>query len=330
MSSNYNISPVTDDEEWDAFVSTSIGATPFSSSKWMKITEQVTGGRRIQLGLFKNSTLCAGLTAIARKRGPFTQLGTPELSPHTGILLACAPEGKGPTKREADWQNACNHFIEYLSSQYDHIRITHSPELTDLRPFSWARWSLSLRYTYHLSLANRTESELWERVERRTRTTIRKAEKLGYIFQETNDVNLLCDQYEKLYQNRPNPIDPNLVHRYIKSAYEAGLTHIFSVQSPNNETAAIVAFVENDDTSYAWVAGADPSLNNSGAASLLYWKYLSQCTLNRFDFVGANLPTVAFFKRGMGGDLIPYYTTEHFCNGILRKAAKVRGLFAIQ
>mgnify|MGYP001166901596 CR=1 FL=1 len=328
MPSDYKISPVTDDQEWDSFASTSLGATPFSSTKWMKIIEQITGAQRVQLGLYKNSTLCAGLAAIVQKKGPFTQLGTPELCPHTGILLGRSPEGKRPTKREADWQNVCNHFIDYLSNHYDHVRITHTPNLTDLRPFSWAGWKLNLRYTYHLEIKNRTESDLWDRVERRTRTAIRKAEKLGYTFQEIGDVDLLVNQYGKIYQDRPVPINSNLVQNYVKSIYEAGLIRIFSVQASNGETAATVAFVENDDESYAWVAGADPSHYNSGAASLLYWRYLSQCSQNRFDFVGANLPSIAFFKRGLGGNLVPYYSTEHFCNRLLRKMDRVRGLFA--
>ncbi len=328
MPSDYKISPVTDDQEWDCFASASLGGTPFSTSQWMKSAEHITGAQRIQLGLFKNSTLCAGLAAIVKKIGPFTQLGTPELCPHTGILLGRSPEGKSPTKREADWQNACNHFIQYLNNRYDHVRITHTPVLTDLRPFSWAGWKLNLRYTYHLEMENQTESDLWERVERRTRTAIRKAEKLGYIFQETSDIELLFDQYCKIYKDRPMPVNFSLVQHHVRSVYESGLIRIFSVQAPNSETAAIVAFVENDHESYAWVAGADPSHNNSGAASLLYWKYLSQCSQNRFDFVGANLPSIAFFKRGMGGNLVPYYTTEHFCNRLLRNVDKIRGLFA--
>lgn len=327
MPSDYSIAPITDDKEWDAFASTSIGGTPFNTSKWLKNVEEVSGGQQIRLGLFKNATLRAGLTGIAKRRGPFIQLGTPELSPHTGILLCNTPEGKGPTKREAEWQAACNHFIQYLSNRYDHIRITHTPDLTDLRPFSWAGWDLNLRYTYQLPLENQTESELWERVERRTRTAIRKAEKLGYECQETDDIDLLCDQYEKIYENGPTPINSDLVRRHLRLAFQAGLTQIFSVKSNSNETAAIVAFVKNENMTYAWVAGADPDHNNSGAASLLYWRYICQCSQNHFDFVGANLPSVAFFKRGMGGNLVPYYTTEYFRNEFLRNIVKVKSLF---
>ena len=90
------------------------------------------------------------------------------------------------------------------------------------------------------------------------------------------------------------------------------------------DRASIVAFVEGRDTSYAWVAGADSTHNNTGATSLLYWKYFSLCKRAHFDFVGANLPAVSFFKRGLGGDLVPYYTTEGFGNTWLERAVQLK------
>ena len=75
---------------------------------------------------------------------------------------------------------------------------------------------------------------------------------------------------------------------------------------------------------YAWVAGADPQHNSSGATSCYTGATSSSAPKTRFDFVGANLPAVAFFKRGLGGDLIPYYATEYFGTPWLRRAASLK------
>ena len=72
------------------------------------------------------------------------------------------------------------------------------------------------------------------------------------------------------------------------------------------------------------MAGADPSHRDSGATSLLYWKVMEGTTRARFDFVGANLASIAFFKRGFGGDLVPYFATEGFGSPLLRSAVRLR------
>ena len=57
-----------------------------------------------------------------------------------------------------------------------------------MRPFIWRGWDTRLRYTYQMDLSDL--DALFERVERRTRTVIRKAEKLGYALEHSDDVTL--------------------------------------------------------------------------------------------------------------------------------------------
>ena len=85
-----------------------------------------------------------------------------------------------------------------------------------------------------------------------------------------------------------------------------------------------MVFVDGPDTSYAWAAGADPALNNTGATSALYWQYFTATKKKRFDFVGANIPAIAFFKRGFGGDLVPYYVSEGYKSTWVKRAISAR------
>ena len=93
-----------------------------------------------------------------------------------------------------------------------------------------------------------------------------------------------------------------------------------AIVSPEGEIASIVIFVEGFDTLYAWVAGADPTFNPSGATSLLYWRVFEQTDFEKFDFVGANIPAIAKFKRGFGGDLVSYFAVEGFKSGMVKTA----------
>ena len=84
--------------------------------------------------------------------------------------------------------------------------------------------------------------------------------------------------------------------------------------------AATVVFVHGFDTMYAWQAGADPAFNSSDALSLLYWEFFKQTRYEKFDSVGANIPAIALFKRGFGGDLVPYFVVEGYKSRLVQTA----------
>lgn len=325
MSDAYQIRRVDDASTWDRFVATSWGGSPFSTQRWLQCAADALGGHPLCIGVYKGERIVAGLAGLTYRRRGIERFETPELTPHTGFLLAPI-ESKGPAKIEAERHRFLSLLIDHLRT-YGHIRIAHTPALNDVRPFSWAHWLTNMRYTYQMDLTDLTA--LWERVERRTRTAIRKAEKLGYQLVQSDDIDLLCRQYDLVYarQGSAAPVDASKIRRFVSSALDSGQTRLFAVRSAEGVTASIVAFVEGESTSYAWIAGADPEHNSTGATSLLYWKYFEQCAQPRFDFVGANLPAVAFFKRGLGGDLIPYVTTECFGSAWLRRAATLKRLF---
>ena len=98
------------------------------------------------------------------------------------------------------------------------------------------------------------------------------------------------------------------------------------VESSSSESGSIVAFAKGFGCLHAWVAGADPQLRESGATSLLYWKFLEQAGGLRFDFVGANMPGIALFKRGFGGELIPYFATQRANSRLLKAGVTARNL----
>ena len=322
MADTFEIRLVADDTAWDAFVRQAVGGTVFSTSAWLRCAAAATGDQVNRLGCYRNDHLVAGVSGLARRRMGLYRLETPELTPYTGLLLAPVA-GKGPAKAEAAQHRACTHLTDHLAKHYDRVFLTHSPAIADVRPFTWQGWDAHLRYTYRLPLGD--SNALWERTERRTRTAIRKAEKLGYQLRPTNDVALFRQQYEAIYANQADgpPIAADLAERFVATALKAGLAQAYEIASPDGP-AAVVAFVEGFDTTYAWTAGADPAYNHTGAISLLYWQYYTTTAHQYFDFVGANMPSIAFFKRGFGCDLVPYYAVEGYKSRWVQRAFGLR------
>ena len=327
MPDAYDIAEISDASQWDEFVRQAAGGSIFSTSTWLRCAQRAIGAPFRCFGCLKNGQLVAGAAGLEQRRRFFTRFTTPELTPHGGLLCAPVPS-KGPAKIEAEWNRAATLLIDHLARQYHHIQLFHTPSITDVREFLWAGWTARIRYTYQMDLTDL--DALWERVERRTRTVIRKAEKADFQLTSTDDLDLFRHQYEQIYtrQDGPPPVDSAVVQRFVREAVDADLAEAWAITSPAGEVASIVVFVRGFHTAYAWVAGADPAFNSTGATSLLYWKFFAQTSFKKFDFVGANLPPIAKFKRGFGGDLIPYHTVEGFGSSTLKKIFALKRILA--
>ena len=311
---------VTDMVAWDEFVQTATGRTVFSTSAWLQCAQEAIGRPVRIYGCYHKGRLVAGVSGIERKRGPFRFYTTPDLCPHGGILYAPVAS-ESPARIESEHSAATKLLAEFLAKRYHKVQLTHAPDIIDMREFIWSNWEVQPRYTYHIPLGD--PDAIWARFERRVRTVIRKAEKAGFRFRETDDTGLLRRQYEMVYEGQGGkaPVDPEVVERFAAAAQRDGLTETYLVESEAGEPASVVAFAKGLDCVHAWVAGADPQSRESGATSMLYWRFLEQAENTSFDFVGANITEIAFFKRGFGGDLVSY-------SAVSAKGARMLGIAA--
>ena len=310
----YEIADASDAGDWDEFVRGALGGTVFSTRAWMECAREATGDRAVCYGCFRKGQLVAGVTGIERRGG--RQFTTPPLVPHGGFIHRPVPSAL-PSRQESERRGETRALIEFLERRYGHVHLTLAPDIADVREFSWAGWAPAPRYTYVTDLGGGSAA-VWSRLERRTRTVIRKASE-AFRFEPAEDLDELVQLYELVYggQGRP-PVAADVIRRFASEARKRGLTEAYRVIDSAGRTASVVVFARGFDTIYAWVSGADPAFRESGATSFLYWKLLEQTGFPRFDFVGANLPGIAFFKRGFGGSLVSYYAVEAFPNRLLK------------
>lgn len=308
---------------WDDFLEDAVGATLFSGADWVRDAAQATGTSARLVGAWDGDQLVAGVAGATSGSGWRRRFMTPHLLPHTGFLFRPATTDR-PAHIESERSGATAALIEYLQAGHARIHLTHAPEVVDTREFLWAGWEVQPRYTYRIELPE-DRSSVWDGFERRTRTAVRKAEKTGYRVEPTTDIAELRRLYGQVYGGQSNaPVPGDVLEKMAHLALDAGRVEGWRCLAPAGDTACVVFFVPSGDTLYAWVAGADPAHRDSGATSLLYWRVLEGTTRSRFDFVGANLASIAFFKRGFGGDLVPYFATEGFGNPVLRMAVGLR------
>ncbi|MBT6146809.1 MAG: GNAT family N-acetyltransferase [Gemmatimonadetes bacterium] len=322
----FDIRTVPLDAAWETFVDSAAGSHTFARSDWLRCVHRVWPEDLIVRGAYLKDPLVAAVVGLQTTRPLLRRLATPPLLPHAGFLFR-KPVSEQLPRQEAERNSTWQALLADLSD-YHHLYLSCGSGITDVREPVWAGWQAHPRYTYQIDLpADR--QQVWDGFERRMRTVIRKAEGTGFHVEPTTDHSTFSDLYRKTYPDTPPPVETVQTQRFIEAGLEAGLIEGHSVLSPTGDVAATVYFALDDKAETpqlsAWVAGADPAFRDAGASALLYWKVLETTTAARFDFVGANMASIALFKRGFGGRLVSYYALEKWNSGWRRLAAALRG-----
>ncbi len=303
---------IEDPDVWDRFVAESPQGTVFSTLGWMRIAAEAQGGEPVALGVFEGDRLLGGASFLEISKGPFRKATTPSLTPYGGILYRPF-HGKRRSDEEGLWHSCAVPLADYLGRRYDFVCLVHPHPVMDARPFSWSGFDSRVRYTYHLDIAS--PDAVWDNLEHRMKTVIRNAD--GELTVESSPWTAgFAELYEHVYRDRGGepPVARGVVERMAPAAIASCGGDLRIVRDADGTALCAGLFVSDVHAVYAWVSGALPSRNSSGAMSCLVWDTVRRYSgkVPVFDMVGANIPGVAFYKRGFGGALVPYYVTERY------------------
>ena len=169
-------------------------------------------------------------------------------------------------------------------------------------PEGMRRYSLK---TYVISFAGAPILDRWSQSPRRT---LRK-EKAGFLPLEPAPTDVLLDLLRGSYarHRRRLPLHSDKLGAMIGRLREAGLVEVLGIRAaaaPHPWQATVAVLAHQREAAY-WLAGSVPG----PAMTVLLGQLLPQMQeegWERFDFAGANTPTIAEFKRRLGPELVPY------------------------
>jgi len=316
------IQTIDEAARWDEFVAMSPQGSVFSSSRWLDAAADAQGGEPVILAVLKNGEIVAGVTFLSIVRGVMRKATSPAATPYGGILFR-PPPGKRASEAES-FNLACAELIRgWLERRYHTVFLVHTPALEDVRPFTWSGWSAPVRYTYLLDIAD--TDALWGLFERRVRTVIRNAES-SLTLSGPVDIETFAVLYERIYGDRGRslPFQTRLIKRLASRVLQEDFAEMRTVLNDDGEVISAMILVFDDRSVYSWISGSLPGENASGAFSLLFWDAINRHSGTRpcLDMIGANIDSIAFFKKGFGGTLTPYYVTEWYSSGLTKAAAR--------
>jgi len=190
----------------------------------------------------------------------------------------------------------------------------------DLRPYAWAGWTITPRATYALALSEDVAAGFSSAVRR----TIRKEAAAFEVIEDgalaADAVGMMLDAYER--QGSDLGLDPGAVRGLAHAFVEAGVARVFAARRSGAVEAAVVAATDGR-TAYYWIAGSVPG----PAMTVLLGDVLPRLAADgiaRFDFCGANTPSIAEFKRRFGPTLAPAPIARRVAHPALRLADRLR------
>lgn len=260
----------------------------------------------------------AGALAFWRQRGPYREVVIPPLTQYGALLLRQTPaEAEVHARR-----SALEALLAALEARFAVLRFFLA--ITDVRPASWRGWRVQPVYTYLLPL---DDDDLPGRWSSATRRTFRKHGD-AYRVQERADaapaiVHLCAESYRR--HGRRFPADAPRLLPLVDTLRDEGQVRLFTATPTEGETPEGGLVVLHDGrTAHYWIAGSAPG----PAMTVLLGHTLPRLRddgLQQFDFVGANTPSIAEFKRHFGPALTPYYYLEKITRPELRLLYRLKG-----
>lgn len=289
----------------------------FHESWWLDATAKV--GNWGEAIVEKGGEVHARLPYQIKKKYGFTILKQPPLTPFLGPWFKDIPGSKYSKKlaREKDLTEA---LINKLPN-YDYFLQNFSSEIINWLPWHWNGFKQTTCYTYRLNDLSNIDT-VWDSMESKIRTDIRKAEKHDIKSVETDDVDMFWCVLEKTFlrQGKKVPYSLDFLKKLDLAAKEREVRKILLAQDSKGRVHAGCYMVWNAECVWYLIGGGDPKLRSSGATSLVLWDAIKFAASEGkiFDFEGSMIEPIERFFRGFGAKQVPYSTISKVNSKILK------------
>ena len=301
------------DDRWNALCRQSPQRSPFSKTSYLRASAAAAEGLHVRVHLVEDGGQdVAGCALHWRRRGPYREVVLPAFTPYSAFLLRDLTSESDVHYRRSPFER----LVESIEESYHAVRIQLPPGVDDVRPAIWRGWSARPFYTYDRKLnpsANLTDA--W------SSSTAGAYHKYREEYEVVNAdiatcVSLCADSYGR--SGRRLPLASDRLHGFIGRLKTGGAVALYGVRNTfSREIEATVIVPRDDLAAYYWMAGSLPGPAMTVLIGELL-QILAEDGVERFDFVGANTPSIAEFKRKFGCSLQQYQGITFFARKELR------------
>jgi hypothetical protein len=291
-----------DEQAWDDLVATFEGGTIFHTLAWVRVIEELKRAEKLPFGIFDGADMIGVLPLFRVRRGPLTIVASP-----LGNVGYGGPLVDRSCHRVVMEQ--LDSMLNRLGADYVEFRSLEqlgSATLTD------RKYTVRELQTFVLSL-NQGVGGIWDSLKGECRTAIRKARKNNIEIIEATDecfVDVYWEMAKDTY-SKSNRLPPLSRDNY---------STVWDILRPYDRVKVLLAKHEDDvvaggiflrlgEKLYYWDGASFQAHYRLRANNLLHWTLVewgASNGLTEYDMMGANIPSIARFKRSFGGELQSY------------------------
>jgi hypothetical protein len=274
----------------------------YLSQHWEFLEAAAAGsGTPVRVGLFTaDGRLVAGVPFVARRLRLITQWRHAAPAPFAGLLH------DREAVQESWWRDVLAPLAEFIEKSVPVAEIVFAPGVEDGRPLLWRRWRVQPHYNYSSPLE--TPGSLLQNSENAARRQGKKA-------LETHEVRFGTGELPELFalwdetctrQGIPPYVKKECfqyLEKYTAERPDSLQCWVATVRSKDSGSAAAGGLFVRDRSRLYYLLGASSAESGmgSGAPSLLHFavtdRVLEETGPFIYDWVGANTPSIAQFKK---------------------------------
>ena len=250
----------------------------------------------------------------------------PKLTQAIGIYLNYQP-GQKYYKRLSFEKDMVEQILEQLP-RYDRFMHTFHYTFTNMLPFYWRGFSLSVNYSYVID--DISIDELERSFTDRRRKQIKKALKSGVVVEESSDIEEFYRLNSLTFKRQGREIPYSL--EFIKRLYSSCSLHnavkILRAKDSSGETIAASFLVYDASSIYYLMGGIDPNKKDLGGMDLVQLEGIKFALRSGrvFDFEGSMIESIEHYFRSFGAKQKPYYSVTKTDSKLLKIKDFIREL----
>ena len=299
---------------WNALVSQSPQGSVYSTSEYLQILSEVTGGSYRIFAVFRGDELRGGVGLFETKRGGGVRVENRLLLYYNGVVLK-SHTSSYPSERSSRELETTRELASALKGLgYERVLLHNRGTLADIREFIQAGWRVSPSYTYVVNITKPEES--YSRVEKNLRRLIERGNREGLTVTEDDDF----DSFYRLHllvsdrKDAPSYLPEAAFRRYFESLKALGMCRLYHARLPGGQAVASqLVLTGAHPVTHSVCAGADAEYLKIGSTPFLRWRVfeeLSKLGYQANDLTDAALNSVTHFKSQLGGELQSNWVLE--------------------
>lgn len=302
--------------DWDDHVERSGMGTVFHCSAALDVFEAHADATVHSLVGYKGQEVVGLFPVFELRKGPVSTVFSPP--PRLGIpaLGPVSTNYRKLKRKKRDLRNkrfvdGCLDWLgDEIGPRYTHVETM--PPYDDVRPFKWAEYDVSPRFTYELDLTPGKEA-VFEGFKGNLRSHIRRHEDYEVFEGGVDAIEFILEQVRARFEAQDKSYE--ITTDYVADLYEAlpdGQLRPY-IGSYDGEWLGGVIVPSLDDRMFYWQGGGKPDASVP-INDLIHW-YVIQDGIDRgvetYDLTGANTYRISKYKAKFNPDLAPYYEIEH-------------------